>query len=344
MKKHQQNHVDRSQVRPSLDWCEHQQLARRRNHRHCRLDSRFWKATKRLRRPAPPAASHNQPVAVPAQAPYGCVPAAVPAGSVPRPWAQVKSRFSVSRHARTRPQQSPAHQPASSKCGSRHCQGYAFEESAATVRGDITSRKCACQQWHDVAPAPIVKHEGRPLEKANCDSNGSVVLNCLMNVVVQRVLFSSCQQWMYLYYYDYFVETCNVVYVRVINSPNRHSDSPNCNVINKALRDEFAVSHGIGKRASPDHGLDSTIPVTMWTFPVTFCCRSMVPVIKTSKFQPRKWTLLTPRFLVALGSMRHVMTITRGMIPIAAWTPTVNIVNFRTGRVTTMPSSPRMTP
>ena len=104
------------------------------------LDSRFWKATKRLRRPAPPAASHNQPVAVPAQAPYGCVPAAVPAGSVPRPWAQVKSRFSVSRHARTRPQQSPAHQPASSKCGSRHCQGYAFEESAATVRGGITSR------------------------------------------------------------------------------------------------------------------------------------------------------------------------------------------------------------
>ena len=192
----------------------------------------------------------------------------------------------IAGHARTRPQQSPAHQPASSKCGSRHCQGYAFEESAATVRGSITSRKCACQQWDDVAPAPIVQHEGRPLEKANCDSNGSVVLNCLMNVVVQRVLFSSCQQWMYLDYCDFFfVETCTVVYVHVINSPNRHSDSPNCNVINKALRDEFAVSHGIEKRASPDHGLDSTIPVTMWTYPVTFCCRSTVPVTKTFPFQ-----------------------------------------------------------
>ena len=83
----------------------------------------------------------------------------------------------------------------------------------------------------------------------------------------------------------FFVETCTVVYVHVINSPNRHSDSPNCNVINKALRDEFAVSHGIGKRASPDHGLDSTIPVTMWTYPVTFCCRSTVPVTKTFPFQ-----------------------------------------------------------
>ena len=106
-----------------------------------------------------------------------------------------------------------------------------------------------------------------------------------MNVVVQRVLFSSCQQWMYLYYCDYFVEACTVVHVCVINSPNRHSDSPNCNVINKTLRDEFAVSHGIGKRASLDHGLDSTIPVTMWTYPVTFCCKWTVPVTKTFPFQ-----------------------------------------------------------
>ena len=167
---------------------------------------------------------------------------------------------------------------------------------------------------------------------------------CLVDVVVQRALFSSCQQWMYLNYCDYFVETCTVVYVRMINSPNRHSDSPNCNVINKALRDEFAVSHGIGKRASPDHGLESMIPVTMWTFPVTFLCRSMVPVIKTSKFQPWKWTRLTLIILAPLGSMRHVMTITWGTIPIATWTPTVNIVNFRMGTVTTMPPSPGVTP
>ena len=30
---------------------------------------------------------------------------------------------------------------------------------------------------------------------------------------------------------------------------------------------------------------NSTIPVTMWTFPVTFCCRSTVPVTKTFPFQ-----------------------------------------------------------
>ena len=59
---------------------------------------------------------------------------------------------------------------------------------------------------------------------------------------------------MYFCNCDYFVETCTVVYVRVLNSPNRHFGSPNCNVINKALCDEFAVSHGSGKRGSPDHG------------------------------------------------------------------------------------------
>ena len=98
---------------------------------------------------------------------------------------------------------------------------------------------------------------------------------------------------MYFYNCEHCVETCTIVYVRMLNSPNRHS-----------------------KRASPDHGRDSTIPVTMWTFSVTFCCRSTVPITKTSKFQPWKWTLSTPILLVAPGSMRHVMTINEAWFPL----------------------------